>query len=94
MLCNERSHHNEKPKHCNWRVAPAHLNREKMPTQRQRPSAAKDKLIKSLKKKKQKRFKGHLFEKSETWRSQSSHAPIGGTADDHAAHFVVRLEKL
>jgi len=64
-----------------------------MPTQRQRPSTAKDKLIKSLKKKK-KRFKGHLFEKSEMWRSQSSHSHVGGTADDHAAHFVVRLEKL
>ena len=26
MLPNERSHHNKKSEHCNWRVAPAHCN--------------------------------------------------------------------
>ena len=29
-----------------------------------------------------------------TWESQSSRPPVGSTADDCAAHFVVRLEKL
>ena len=41
--CNEKSHHNEKPAHCNWRVDPAHCNREK-PAQKWRASTAKNKL--------------------------------------------------
>ena len=26
MLCNKKNHHNEKPEHCNWRLAPASHN--------------------------------------------------------------------
>ena len=40
---NKRSHHNEKPAQHNWRVDPAHCNREE-PAQKWRPSTAKNKL--------------------------------------------------
>ena len=55
MLCRKRSHHNEKPMHCNWRAAPALRNWRKACASQQRPSKAKNKVIK---KKKKKEFKG------------------------------------
>jgi len=39
MLSYKRSHCNEKPVHCNWRVAPLTVTREKL-TQKGRPSIA------------------------------------------------------
>ena len=52
QFSNKRSHHNERPTHCNWSVGPAHCNERKPPHSKKDPAQPKiDKFI-ILKKKK------------------------------------------
>ena len=70
VLCNKRSHHNEKPVHCNWRVAPTDATRESLPT------AMKMQCFKKKKKKRSSHFYWPVAVGGQAWdmgRGQDKH---------------------